>query len=418
MAFNGSGFTHLASCKSVLSAQKLPAWRSLALFRLLTHLSLCCHPVLATYLIRLSADKRIANITLTGYHAGKSAYPFGVENSMIELITHLWNKLAGSIKLHVKQWTRPLTTGLATGTLSDTMRSRADLIAENALLRQQLIVLRRQVKRPQLSQIDRIRLILLARLTRFWQQALHIVQPDTLLRWHRDLFRRFWRRKSRKKKRKSRIPTETISLIRQIAKENCLWGAERIRGEFLKLDINVSKRTIQKYMPKVRWPSGQTWATFLKNHAADIWACDFTVVHDLLFRALYLFVIIELDTRRIVHIAVTRSPTDAWVAQQLREATPWGEGPKYLIHDRDSKYGQHFASIARGTGIEELKTPYQAPKANAICERCIGSIRRECLDFTLVLYEKHLNRVVKEYADYFNHSRQPLGHRTAYSSSI
>jgi len=115
---------------------------------------------------------------------------------------------------------------------------------------------------------------------------------------------------------------------------------------------------------------------------------------------------------------VTRSPTDAWVAQQLPEATPWGDGPKHLIHDRDYKYGKHFASIDRGTGIEELKTHYQAPKANAICERCIGSIRRECLDFTLVLYEKHLNRVVKEYADYFNHSRQPLGHRTACSSSI
>ena len=106
-----------------------------------------------------------------------------------------------------------------------------------------------------------------------------------------------------------------------------------------------------------------------------------TVVHDLLFRALYIFVIIELETRRIVHIAVTRSPTDAWVAQQLREATPWGEGPKYLIHDRDNKYGKQFTSVARGTGIEQLKTPYQAPKANAICERCMGSIRRECLDY-------------------------------------
>jgi transposase InsO family protein len=120
-----------------------------------------------------------------------------------------------------------------------------------------------------------------------------------------------------------------------------------------------------------------------------------------------------LETRRIVHIAVTRSPTDTWVAQQLREATPWGEGPRYLIHDRDNKYGKQFSSVARGTGIEELKTPYQAPKANAVCERCIGSIRRECLDYTLVLHQKHLNRVVREYADYFNHSRphQGIGQR-------
>jgi transposase InsO family protein len=332
---------------------------------------------------------------------------------MTELVTRLWNKLVSSVKLHIKQWTRPVTTGLVTGSLSDTTRSRVDLIAESALLRQQLIVLKRQVKRPQLTQFDRIRLVLLARFTQFWQQALHIVQPDTLLRWHRDLFRRFWRRKSRKKKRMSRISTETIALIRQMAKENHLWGAERIRGELLKLNIKVSKYTIQKYMPKVRWPSGQTWATFLKNHATAIWACDFTVVHDLFFRALYLFVIIELETRRIVHIAVTRSPTDAWVAQQLREATPWGEGPKYLIHDRDNKYGKQFASVARGIGIEQLKTPYRAPKANAICERCIGSIRRECLDYTLVLHRNLLGRVVKEYAAYLDRSRphQGIGQR-------
>ncbi len=234
-----------------------------------------------------------------------------------------------------------------------------------------------------------------------------------MLRWHRDLFRRYWRRKSQRKDRKSRIAPETIALIRKMVKENHLWGAERIRGELLKLNIKVSKRTIQKYMPKVRQQSGQTWATFLKNHGGDIWACDFTVVHDLLFRAIFIFVIIELETRRIVHTAVTSSPTDAWVAQQLREATPWGEGPKYLIHDRDRKYGQQFTSVARNTDIEELKTPYQAPKANAVCERCIGSIRRECLDYTLIFHRNHLCLVVKEYADYYNRSRphQGIGQR-------
>ena len=288
---------------------------------------------------------------------------------MIDLITRSWSKLIGSIKLRIKQWTKPVTTGLVTGILSDTTRSRTDLIAENALLRQQLITLKRQVKRPQLTPGDRTRLVLLARFTRFWQQALHIVQPDTLLRWHRDLFRHYWRRKSRKKDRKSRIAPETIALIKKMANENHLWGAERIRGELLKLNIEASKRTIQKYMPKVRRQSSQTWATFLKNHAGDIWACDFVVVHDLLFRALYIFVIIELETRRIVHTAVTSSPTDAWVAQQLREATPWGEGPKYLFRDRDKKYGPKFTSVARSTGIDELKTPYRAPRANAVCAR-------------------------------------------------
>jgi transposase InsO family protein len=332
---------------------------------------------------------------------------------MIEIITLFWKWLVTRVSLHIKQWTKPVTPALVAGILSDTKRSRADLVAENALLRHQLIVLRRQVKRPQLTPADRTRLVLLARCTRFWQQALHIVQPDTLLRWHRDLFRLYWRRKSKKKEPQPRIAPETIALIKRMAQENRLWGAERIRGELLKLGIQVSKRTIQKYMPTVRRQSDQTWATFLKNHAGDIWACDFTVVHDLLFQAFYIFVIIELQTRRIVHTAVTTSPTDPWVAQQLREATPWGEAPKYLIRDNDSKYGPQFTSVASSTGIKELKTPYKAPKANAICERCIGSLKRECLDSVLIFHRNQLRRVVQEYADYYNRSRphQGIGQR-------
>ena len=152
----------------------------------------------------------------------------------------------------------------------------------------------------------------------------------------------------------------------------------------LKLGVKVSKRTIQKYMLKEHHnKSGQTWATFLKNHIRTIWACDFTVVYDLLFRPLYVFVIMELHTRRIVHTAVTRSPIDEWVAQQLREATPWGERPKYLIRDRDGKYGKWFAAVA--IGIEILKTPVRAPRANSYCEHLIGSLRRECLDHMHIL---------------------------------
>ena len=153
--------------------------------------------------------------------------------------------------------------------------------------------------------------------------------------------------------------------------------------------------------------SGQTWSTFLKNHFKDIWACDFTVVNDLLFRSWYVFVIMELHTRRIVHAAVTRFPTDEWVAQQLREATPWGEGPKYLIRDRDSKYGKQFAAVAGG--IKILKTPVQAPRANSYCERLIGSLRRECLDHMLILNRLKLDRIVQEYLDYYNHSRPHQG---------
>jgi len=323
----------------------------------------------------------------------------------------LWKPCVTWLQLIVKKWTKPDSLSLITGTLSDLTRSHADLVVENALLRQQLIVLNRQVKRPQFTNQDRFRFILLAHCTRFWKQALHIVQPETLLRWHRELFRFYWRQKSKNKQNKPKISLETIELIRKVAKENQLWGAERIRGELLKLGIKVCKRTIQKYLPKVRKSpsSSQTWATFVRNHAQDIWACDFTMVHDWLFRPWYIFVVMELKTRRILHTAITKFPTDEWTAQQLREATPWGKGPKYLIHDRDNKYGLHFSAIASGSGIKELKTPYRSPRANAYCERFMGSLKRECLDHSLIYHDRHLRRVVNEYTAYFNQERPHQG---------
>jgi len=149
-----------------------------------------------------------------------------------------------------------------------------------------------------------------------------------------------------------------------MARENRLWGAERIRGELLKLGIRVCKRTIQKYMRHARSPRqrGQNWATFLHMYTKDIWACDFLQVTDLFLRSLFAFFIIDLHSRRVIHVGVTRSPTDAWTAQQLREATPFGQGPKYLIRDRDSKFGSCFARVAATSGIKILKTPYHAPR--------------------------------------------------------
>jgi transposase InsO family protein len=175
-------------------------------------------------------------------------------------------------------------------------------------------------------------------------------------------------------------------------------GAERIRGELLKLGLPVAKRTIQRYRRQARPPrvSGQTWSTFLKNHAQDIWASDFLPVVDLFFRHVFVFFIIELSSRQVVRIGATRHPSETWVAQQLREATPFGQTPRFLIRDRDSKYGQTFTRVAAGSGIEILKTPYRAPKANAICERFLDSARRECLDPLLILGESHLYRVIKE----------------------
>jgi putative transposase len=203
---------------------------------------------------------------------------------------------------------------------------------EDALLRQQLIILRRHVKRPTFKKSDRMLLVLLARAVRTWKQALFIVQPATLLRWHRQGFQLYWKYTSRAVTPKLKISTETVALIKEMTRDNRLWGAERIRGEWLKLGIRVCTRTIQKYMRPVRTakPRGQNWKTFLHTHAEQIWACDFLPVTDLFFRSLFAFFIIELHSRKVNHIGVTRSPSDAWTAHQLREATTFGEGPKYL----------------------------------------------------------------------------------------
>ena len=325
-------------------------------------------------------------------------------------LTGVWLQ---SVNQHFVAWTKPDISSLLLGTLTDFARSKSELAAENALLRQQLIILRRQVKRPACTKSDRMLLVLLARMVRTWKQALFIVQPETLLRWHRQGFKLFWKYKSRATSPTSRISQETVALIREMARDNRLWGAERIRGELLKLGIRVCKRTIQKYMRAVR-PTrlgGQTWKTFLHNHAKDIWACDFLQVTDLFFRSLFAFFIIDLHSRRVIHVGVTRSPTDAWTAQQLREATPYGQGPKYLIRDRDHKFGSCFARVAATSGIKILKTPYHTPRANAICERFLGSVRRECLDHLLILQEKQLDRVLHAYGEYFNRARSHQGIR-------
>ncbi|MGZ3629894.1 MAG: integrase core domain-containing protein, partial [Ktedonobacteraceae bacterium] len=303
------------------------------------------------------------------------------------------------------------TSSLPLGTLADLARSKSELVAENALLRQQLIILKRQVRRPACTKRDRLLLVLLARAVRAWKQTLFIVQPETLLRWHRELFRLYWKRGSKASSHKPKVAAETIALIREMTRENRLWGAERIRGELLKLGIHVCKRTIQKYMRQVRTsqPRGQRWVTFLHNHAAQIWACDFLQLTDLFFRPLFAFFIIELKSRKVIHVGVTRSPTDPWVAQHLREVTPYGQAPRYLICDNDSKFGPCFVRVAATSGIEILKTPYHAPRANAICERFLRSVRQECLDHLLILYEKQLQRVLNAYIAYFNQARPHQG---------
>ncbi len=227
----------------------------------------------------------------------------------------------------IRSASRP-ARGVVTGTLVDSTLTRADLLIENALLRQQLIVTRRHVKRPQLLRHERAVLVVLSALTSTWRDAMLLVKPETVLRWHRAGFRLFWRRKSRTRGSTRRLAADTVALIRRMAAANRLWGAERVRGELLKLGIRVSKRTIQKYIRSARGPRpwGQSWSTFLKNHGDQIWACDFLQTYDILFRPIFAFFIVELGSRKVVHVAVTRSPTSLWAAQQLRSATPFGTG--------------------------------------------------------------------------------------------
>ena len=304
----------------------------------------------------------------------------------------------------------------------EAFRSRTALLAENALLRHQLAIIERSIARPKLGPMDRIVLVALAIVTPTWKNVLRVVQPETLLRWHRKGFRVLWRWRSRFRRASSfrRLDPETITLIRAIANDNRLWGAERIRGELLKLGIAVSKRTIQKdrHAPRSGSPRGQGWATFLRNHGHEIWACDFLQSYDVFFRPLFAFAFIELATRKIIHIATTRSPSWAWVTRQLRNATPFGLAPHFLLRDRDGKFGPTFDALGKATGIRVIKTAIRAPNMNAICERFLGSLRRECLDHILVLNDRHFARVVREYAGYYNGARphQALRQQTPVSA--
>ncbi|MEO8397344.1 MAG: integrase core domain-containing protein [Chloroflexota bacterium] len=325
-----------------------------------------------------------------------------------QLFYHLFVRVITPIERYCKCCLQPVIVHPTLGAVMDITRSKSELIAENAFLRQQLVILRRQTKRPTLTPLDRGLLVMLAGRLRTWREALLIVKPDTLLIWHRQGFRIFWRHKSNVKQRPPRIAPELIVLIHSMALENRLWGTKRIQDELRKLGFPLAKRTVSRYIRQVRpthppRKSTQTWGTFLKNHAHEIWACDFLQTYDLWFRSVFVFFIIELGSRRVMHFAVTSSPTDVWVAQQLREATPFDTRPRFLIRDNDRKFGTEFARAARGINV--LHTPIHAPKANAVCERFLGSIRRECLDHVLILNERQLHRILKEYVHYFNTAR-------------
>lgn len=291
--------------------------------------------------------------------------------------------------------------------LLSVFRTHRDLAFENLLLRQQLAILMGQGSRPQLSKADRSFWVLFSRLWPRWRNALHIVKPETVIRWHREGFRRHWIRKCRKKGRPGLDPKIKV-LIKRMSRANPLWGAPRIHGELLKLGIGVSQTTVAKYLIRERKPPSQTWRTFLENHAKDIIATDFFTVPTASFRVLFVLVILSHDRREILHTNATESPTAEWTARQIVEAVGLDDTPKFLVRDRDRKFSAYFSRKVASAGVTEVLTAPASPWQNAYAERVIGTIRRECLDHAIILGERHLRRTVKRYFTYYNSVRTHL----------
>jgi putative transposase len=289
-----------------------------------------------------------------------------------------------------------------------TCRSRSAVEAENLFLRKQLALFQERNLRP--HRADDSTRWLMSFLSQWfdWRNALVVVKPETLIRWHRKGFRLFWRWKSQAVGR-PRLPKDIQALIRQMAAENPTWGQEHIANELkLKLGIRVSPRTVGKYLRE--WPRrqpdpSQRWLTFVRNHAQAMVACDFFVVVTARFRILYVLVLMELGRRRILHCNVTDHPSAEWTLQQLREALPDDHSFRFLIHDRDSIFSLELDQAVAAMGVRVLRTPPRAPKANAVCERVVGTIRRECLDFLIPLGQRHLKHTLNRWILHYNHGR-------------
>jgi hypothetical protein len=279
-------------------------------------------------------------------------------------------------------------------------------------------VYKQSVKRPKLRPRDRIFWVWLSRLWSNWRSALSIVQPETVIRWHRQGFKLYWRWKSRSgKPGRPPIARDIRELIRRMSRENSTWGAPRIRSELLLLGHDVAEQTVAKYMVRLRKPPSQTWRTFLDNHVLDIAACDFFTVPTATFRVLYVFIVLRHDRRQVVHFNITTNPYAQWTAQQIINAFPYEEAPRFLLRDRDGIYGDYFKDRMKSMGIEEVPTAPRSPWQNPYAERIIGSIRRECLNHLIVLSEVHLKRILTLYFEYYHDSRPHLSlHRNSPSA--
>ena len=291
-----------------------------------------------------------------------------------------------------------------------TVRSRSAVSAEILFLRKQLAFYQEHQIRPRrLADSARFSLALWSRFFD-WKEALVIVQPETLIGWHRKGFKLFWKWKCRIGR--PRLPGNIRQLIVRMVRENPTWGEERVAAELsVKLRILVSPRTVRSYWPSrpsprgTRKTSSQHWRTFVHNHAESLVACDFLVAVTARFRVLYVFVVMEVGSRQILHYNVTEHPTAGWTMQQFREALPSDHNYRLLIHDRDSIFSTEVDDELKSFGLTVLRTPVQAPKANAFCERLIGTVRRECLDYVIPLSEKHLRKTLREWVSHYNHGR-------------
>lgn len=293
------------------------------------------------------------------------------------------------------------------------LHSRRDLLLENLALRQQLAAMTRRHPPPRLAASDRIFWVVLRRFWSGWKGALVLVQPETVIRWHRSGFKLYWKWLSRKHAVVGRKPTsrELRNLIFRMVAENRTWGAPRIHGELKMLGFEISERTVLRWMRKAsKDPEpAKRWATFLKNHREAIAAMDFFTVPTLTFGVLYCFFVIAHDRRRILRCNVTRYPTGAWVSQQLREAFPYDSAPRFLIHDREHTFDGEVLETVASLEITSVRIAVRSPWQNGIAERFVESCRRDLLNHVIVLDERHLKRLMNEYLRYYHEDRTHLG---------
>jgi len=297
----------------------------------------------------------------------------------------------------------------------------AAVALENVALRHQLLVLRRSVSRPQLRRWDRAFWVCLSRAWRSWCSSLLIVQPATVLAWHRQGFRLYWRWRSRPAPvGRPMIGAPLRMLIRRMARENPTWGRRRIQAELHLLGYDVAELTVAKYMRRPRPSPSPTWRAFLETHLREIVAIDFFVVPTLTYRLLFAFIVLRHDRRELLHVNVTDHPTSAWTAQQIVETFPDETAPRYLLRDRDAIYGGAFVRRLDRMGMHQVLIAPHAPWQNPFAERVIGSIRRECLDHFVVLNERHLRRLLRAYLAYYNTARphQALGNNSPFPREV